>query len=152
MADTLSPEQAKQLAERCAETMYANDQVSQSLGMVIESVGPGESTVVMPVRDDMVNGYDTCHGGMIFSLADSAFAFACNSQDEVAVAAHCSIDFIRPAYRGNVLTARAKVTYQGRRSGVYHIEVVNQDGKQVALFQGNSARLGQPVISRERTE
>ncbi|MRI33621.1 phenylacetic acid degradation protein PaaD [Endozoicomonas sp. OPT23] len=148
MVNSNSTEDARRLAEQCAETMFAEDLVSQNLGMKIEQVSPGCSVVVMEVRQDMVNGHDTCHGGMIFSLADSAFAFACNSFNEVAVAAHCSIDFIRPAFRGDLLTAKASVVYQGKRTGIYEISVFNQDDKLIARFQGNSARLNKPVVSQ----
>ncbi len=143
-ADTLSPEE---LARQCADAMWAGDKVSQNLGMNIEHVAPGAAVLTMTVRDDMVNGHDICHGGMVFSLADSAFAFSCNTENNVTVSSHCSIDFIRPAFKGDTLTAKSSVSYQGRKSGIYHIEVTNQNGKQVALFKGNASRLDRPLIT-----
>ena len=142
--ETMTPQQ---LAQHCADAMWAGDRVSQNLGMSIQHVEPGVAILTMNVREDMVNGHDTCHGGMIFSLADSAFAFSCNTGNNATVASHCSISFIRPAFRGDTLTAKSTVSYQGRKSGIYHIEVTNQEGKQVALFQGNAARLGHPIIT-----
>jgi acyl-CoA thioesterase len=100
----------------------------------------------MIVTEVMLNGYKTCHGGMIFSLSDSAFAFACNSQNQAAVAAGCTIDFLRPAMLGDQLSAVATQQYQGKRSGVYHVEVTNQKAQLVALFKGNSARINANVL------
>lgn len=137
---------ADQLARLCAEFMWSNDNASQHLGIVINSMYGGKAVVSMTVRDNMVNGHDTCHGGMIFSLADSAFAFACNSQNHAAVAANCSIDFIQPAYRGDHLTANAVMVHQGRRTGIYDIAVSNQDGRVIARMRGRSSRLKGPVI------
>ncbi|MCW8194760.1 hydroxyphenylacetyl-CoA thioesterase PaaI [Proteobacteria bacterium 005FR1] len=137
---------ADQLAQRCAESMWAQDNASQALGMKIEAVKEGEATLSMRVREDMVNGHRTCHGGMVFSLADSAFAFACNSQNEVAVAASCSIDFLAPAQLGDVLAAQAVKVHQGKRSGLYDVTVTRQDGTLVAKFKGRSSRIGQAVI------
>lgn len=136
----------QQLAEACARHMFQEDKASQAMGMVIDAIAPGSATLHMEVRDDMVNGHDICHGGKIFCLADSAFAFACNSENQAAVAATCNIDFLRPAFKGDVLTAIATVTYQGRRSGVYNARVINQHGELVALFKGNSARLNRPLL------
>ena len=133
--------EAQALAERAAQAMWANDRASQGLGIRIERVGPGAATLAMPVRDDMLNGHDICHGGFIFALADSAFAFACNSYNLVTVASGCSIDFLAPARRGDVLTARAQERSQSGRTGVYDIEVVNQRGDKIALFRGKSYRI-----------
>ena len=98
---------AERLARRCAEAMWADDAASQRLGMKIEAVGPGTAVLAMAVTGDMVNGHGTCHGGFIFALADSAFAFACNSHNQRTVAQHCAITFLAPARRGDVLTATA---------------------------------------------
>lgn len=136
----------QQLAESCARHMFQEDKASQAMGMTIEAIAPGAATLRMEVRDDMVNGHDICHGGKIFCLADSAFAFACNSENQAAVAATCNIDFVRPAFKGDVLTAIASVVYQGRRSGVYQAQVINQNGELVALFKGNAARLNRPLL------
>ncbi|ASP48229.1 hydroxyphenylacetyl-CoA thioesterase PaaI [Cognaticolwellia beringensis] len=144
--------QASELANACAQHMHANDRLSQSLNMEIKQVGEGSAVVTMTVNETMVNGHQTCHGGMIFSLADSAFAFACNSQNKAAVAANCTIDFLRPAMLADVLTATATVQYQGRRTGIYQTLIVNQHDKLIAIFKGNSARLGSAVLQSSSEE
>jgi len=135
-----------QLAEACAEHMLSQDLASQSLGIAIVKVECGAASATMTVTDSMLNGHQTCHGGMIFTLADSAFAFACNSQNYAAVAAGCTIDFLRPAFKGDLLTAAATQTYQGQRSGIYQVQVTNQDAQLIALFKGNSARIKSSVL------
>jgi acyl-CoA thioesterase len=142
----LSPEDAQALAQRCADAMYSRDTASQSLGMRIVDVGPGFAVMTMTVRDDMLNGHATCHGGFIFSLADSAFAFACNSRNLVTVAAGCAIEFLAPARAGDVLTATGRERALGGRSGVYDIDVTNQHGATIAVFRGKSARIKGHVI------
>lgn len=137
---------ADRLARQCAEQMWSGDNASRALGMVVESVGEGCATLSMIVREDMVNGHNTCHGGLIFSLADSTFAFACNSQNEIAVAANCSIDFVAPAYKGDRLIASATVLHQGKRSGIYDVVVRNAGGKTVAHLRGRSARTGGSLV------
>lgn len=141
--------QDQQLAQACADHMFAQDAASKALGIVISAVKPGCATATMKVTDTMLNGYHTCHGGMIFSLADSSFAFACNSQNQAAVAAGCSIDFLRPAMLGDQLTALATQQHQGKRSGIYHVQVTNQNAQLVALFKGNSARINASVLPDE---
>lgn len=129
---------AQDVATRSAATMWAGDRASQALGMEILTVGPGTATLRMRVRGDMANGVGTCHGGMIFSLADSAFAFACNSRNAVTVAQHCDVTFHAPAREGEVLVAEAReVTRQGR-SGLYDVSVAREDGTLVASFHGHS--------------
>jgi acyl-CoA thioesterase len=136
------PEEAAQaLAVRVAAAMYARDTATQALGMRVESVGPGHSALSMPVRADMLNGHEICHGGFIFTLADSAFAYACNSYNLSTVASGCSIDFIAPARSGDVLTAKAHERQLAGRTGVYDVEVANQRGETVALFRGKSYRV-----------
>ena len=103
----VTPEQAQAVAERAAQAMWANDRASKALGMRIDAVAPGVATLSMTVRADMLNGHDICHGGFIFTLSDSAFAFACNSYNLVTVASGCSIEFLAPARGGDVLTAHA---------------------------------------------
>lgn len=137
---------AEELAWQCAEQMWSNDHASKALGMSLEAVAVGAATITMTVRRDMVNGLNICHGGLIFALSDSAFAFACNSQNEAAVAASCTIEFLRPAKLDDTLTATAKMVHQGRRTGIYDIKVSNQRGEVVAQFRGRSARIGQPVV------
>ena len=129
------------IAERAADAMWRNDRASQRMGMRIDAVGPGTAALSMTVREDMLNGHDICHGGFIFTLADSAFAFACNSRNDVTVASGCSIDFVAPAREGDVLTARAHERSASGRTGVYDIEVVNQRGDRIALFRGRSYRV-----------
>lgn len=129
---------SQETAERSAAAMWANDQASQGLGMEIAAIAPGRCTMRMPVEARMLNGLATCHGGYIFTLADSAFAFACNSHNQMTVAQHCAVTFHAPGRLGDVLTATAEeVTLQGR-SGLYDVMVRNQDGTLIASFRGHS--------------
>jgi acyl-CoA thioesterase len=134
------------LPERVAAAMLAHDSATRSLGMHVESVGEGAATVTMTVRADMLNGHASCHGGFIFALADSAFAFACNSDNQRTVAAGCQIDYLRPAQQDDVLRAVAVARAVGSRLGVFDVEVSNQHGKAVALFRGKSSRIGGQVV------
>jgi acyl-CoA thioesterase len=143
------PAQAQHLAERVAEALYANDKASQALGIRIVEVRPGYARLAMLVRDDMVNGHRTCHGGMVFTLADSAFAFACNSYNENTVAAACSIDFLAASFEGDELTAEATELWRTRRNGIYEITVTNQKGARIALFRGRSYRIDGHVVSTD---
>jgi acyl-CoA thioesterase len=142
----LAPEAAQALAERVAEAMWARDDASQRLGMRIVDVSPGRAKLAMAVRSDMLNGHAICHGGFIFTLADSAFAFACNSYNVTTVASGCAIDFVAPAREGDVLKAKARERSVSGRTGVYDIEVKNQNGETVALFRGKSYRIKGHVI------
>ena len=142
----------QQLAEASAAAMWADDKASQAMGMEIAHIAPGTATLSMPVREDMVNGHDICHGGFIFTLADSAFAFACNSYNLVAVASGARVEFLAPGKLGDQLTAVANVASQGKRSGVYDVVVTNQDGRNIALFRGNSARLGGALVDESTGE
>src|SRR5260221_12526457 len=142
----LNPDEAQALAERCAEAMYARDPASQALGMRIVQIAPGFAALTMTVRADMLNGHATCHGGFIFSLADSAFAFACNSHNLNTVAAGCAIEFLAPAREGDVLTATGRERALAGRSGVYDVDVTNQQGATIAVFRGKSARVKGHVI------
>jgi acyl-CoA thioesterase len=141
-----APLDPQPLAEASAAAMWARDRASQGLGMSIERVGPGEAVVTMTVRDDMVNGHDICHGGLIFTLADSAFAFACNAYNETTVAASCDISFLKAARLGDRLTARAREVYREGRNGIYDVVVTDQDGATVVHFRGRSRAIGGPVI------
>ncbi len=141
-----TPAEAQALAERVAREMYERDPASIGLGMRVVSVGPGRAEVSMTVRADMLNGHAICHGGFIFTLADSAFAYSCNSYNLVTVASGCSIDFLAPAREGDVLTARAVERSAAGRTGVYDIDVVNQRGEKIALFRGKSYRIKGHVI------
>ena len=135
-----------QRAQRCADKMYANDRASQSLGIKIEIPAVGSAVATMYVREEMVNGFGICHGGLVFTLADTAFAFACNAYDERTVAAAGSIEFLRPSVRGDQLRALASEAYRGSKSGIYKVEVRNQDDKLLALFQGRSVGRGEAIL------
>ena len=133
-----------------SRVMWEADAASAMLGMEIDELGPGEARVSMLVRPDMVNGHDLCHGGLIASLADSAFALACNSHGPVTVAAGFSIDFLEPARLGQVLHAEAREVSLRGRSGVYDVTVRADDpavGEVIAVFRGRSRSLGRPVGS-----
>lgn len=138
MADSCTPQQ---IADLVRERMFADDHASKSLGMHIVAIGPGTATVTMAVRRDMLNGFALCHGGLIATLADSAFAFACNSYNHLTVASGLSVDFIAPAREGDVLTAVAAELALTGRTGVYDVEVKNQLGERIAAFRGRSSRL-----------
>lgn len=125
-------------AERASQVMWADDHASQAFGMKVESVGPGEATISMTVRRDHLNGHGTCHGGVIFTLADSAFAFACNSHNKVTVAQHCSVSFLAPGREGDRLIASAREVTLAGRSGVYDVSVARADGTVIAEFRGLS--------------
>lgn len=142
-------EQTQADAERHARDMWHRDTASQQLGMEITSITPGEAVVTMTVREDMINGHGTCHGGFIFALADSAFAFACNSYGPIAVAADCQISFLRPVLPKTQLTAHATETYRRGRNGVYDIEVNAADGEIVAVFRGKSRVVSDGNIKNE---
>ncbi len=137
----MTADEARALAERVAAAMYARDTATQALGIRVERVGPGRSELSMAVRADMLNGHEICHGGFIFTLADSAFAYACNSYNLNTVASGCSIDFIAPARAGDELTAKAHERQLAGRTGVYDVEVANQRGEVVAFFRGKSYRI-----------
>jgi acyl-CoA thioesterase len=141
-----SPAEAQALAERVAAAMFARDAASQAMGMTIAGIGPGHAELRMTVRQDMLNGHAICHGGFIFTLADSAFAFACNSYNLSTVASGCTIDFVAPAREGDVLTASAGERSVSGRTGVYDIEVTNQRGETIAYFRGKSYRIKGHVI------
>ena len=139
----------QQLAERIAEALYAGDRASQSHGIRIVAVRPGYAKLSMIVRSDMVNGHRICHGGMVFTLADSAFAFACNSHNDNTVAAAASIDFLAASYEGDELTAEANELWRTKRNGIYEITVTNQKGAQIAFFRGRSYRIDGQVVGTD---
>ncbi len=133
---------ADEVARRSAEAMWAGDRASRSLGMEILDVGPGRATLRMTVTEDMVNGHAIGHGGYTFTLADSAFAFACNSYNRVTVAAGAEIRFRAPTRLGDVLTATATERDREGRDGTYEISVGNAEGTLVATFVGRSKEIG----------
>ena len=141
------PSLAQQTAEHVREGMFANDRASKALGMQVTAIGPGRATLTMTVRADMLNGLDICHGGLVTTLADSAFAFACNSYNELTVASGFSVDLVAPAREGDVLTAAAEEVSLAGRTGVYDVNVSNQRGERVAVFRGRSYRMkGKPAV------
>ena len=129
------------MAEACAAAMWSRDAASAGLGMVVEHVRPGAAQVSMLVEPRMLNGYGTCHGGLIFALADSAFAFACNTDGAVSVASQCAISFLRPVPPGARLVATAEERHKEGRSGIYDVRVA-VDGITVAEFRGHSRTTG----------
>ena len=130
------------LAELATKTMFERDPASQALGMALAEVRPGYARMTMPIRQDMLNGHQICHGGYIFMLADSAFAFACNSHNHATVAAGCSIEFLAAGKLGDLLTAEAMEQTLSGKTGVYDVKVSNQEGRTVALLRGKSHRIG----------
>ena len=135
------------LARSAVQSMYRTDRASQNLGLEILDVAPGSVRISMTVRPEMVNGHGLCHGGIIFTLADSAFAFACNSHGEPMVAAGASIEFLAPTPAGELLTATATEVSRSARHGVYDVRVSLSSGETVALFRGRSARLRPPTLN-----
>jgi len=142
----LSPDE---LARATAEAMYAADACSRALGFELLEVRPGYARLRMTVRADFLNGHQICHGGLIFTLADSAFAFACNSYNISTVASGCSIEFLRPVHGGDVLTAEAVEQTLSGRTGIYDIRVTNRAGETAAMFRGKSAQIKGNAIPTE---
>ena len=139
---------AQQLAERVRDTMFATDRCAHAMGMEVTAVSPGHASVAMTVREDMLNGFGICQGGLIATLADMAFAYACNSYNELTVASGFDVDLLGPAKPGDRLTASGRVVSQGSRMGVYDIEVSNQSGERIAVFRGRSYRMkGKQVVT-----
>jgi len=137
---------ADALARRCADRMYADDAASQALGITITDVAAGSAIASMVVREDMVNGHGMCHGGFLFTLADTAFAFACNTYDDVTVAAGADITFLEPVEAGARLVATAVEVARRGRSGLYDVTVRTHDGTVAAEFRGRSRSLGRPLL------
>ena len=134
------------LAEIVSAAMWSRDRTTQTLSMQILGIKPGYAMVSMPVRGDMLNGHHTCHGGYLFTLADSAFAYACNSHNQNTVASACHIDFLAPAKEGDILEAEAVERSLSGRTGVYDVTVRTRAGKTIALFRGKSYRINGEVI------
>jgi acyl-CoA thioesterase len=131
-----------EMARACAEAMLREDRATHGLGIVLDDVGPGTARMSMTVRPDMVNGHGICHGGFIFTLADSTFAFACNAYGDRAVAHHNEITFVRPGRLGETLIATAEERVRARRSGIYDVRVTGADGGVVAEMRGHSRLAG----------
>lgn len=142
------PETPQEVAEYVRDGMLANDRATLALGMRILEIGPGSATLSMAVREDMLNGHDICHGGFMATLADSSFAFACNSYNELTVASGFAVDFLAPARLGDVLTARCTEVSKTGRTGVYDVELRNQRDERVAVFRGRSHTIrGKPAVA-----
>ncbi|WP_139671049.1 hydroxyphenylacetyl-CoA thioesterase PaaI [Pseudomonas sp. F16(2018)] len=145
----MADQSAHTLARACVEAMFGRDAASQGLGIELLEAGPGSARLGMTVRADMIQGHGTCHGGYLFALADSAFAFACNSYDEAAVALGCSIDYVAPARLGDRLQASASEQSRKGRTGNYDVRIENQQGELIALFHGKSYKVRGTVLSPE---
>ena len=135
------PEDPQALAQRSAAAMYEADLASRHLGIQIDDVAPGQATARMLVRDTMINGHNICHGGYVFLLADTAFAFACNTYGPVTVAAACDVAFLAPAHLGDELIAHASERHRADRSGIYDVTVRLPDTTVIAEFRGHSRTL-----------
>ena len=135
------------LPENVVQHMLQHDRFSQWLGISIIEIKEGYSKIKMTVREEMLNGFGIVHGGIAFSLADSAFAFACNNRNNLSVALDTSINFIKPVHPGDELIAEAKELHNGRSTGLYHISIYNQNNHLVAQFKGTCYRTGKPLVS-----
>jgi acyl-CoA thioesterase len=143
----------QQIATAVGKGMYAKDQAAQDLGIQLMSIKPGEATMQMKVVAKMLNGFEICHGGYFTMLADTAFAYACNSYNELTVASSFSIDLLSPVFAGDVLIAVATEVKLSSRTGVYDVEICNQNGELVSVFRGHSYRLlGKPVVDLDNIE
>jgi acyl-CoA thioesterase len=135
------------IADAARDAMWANDRACKSLGIEVVAVGPGTATLTMTVREDMLNGHDVCHGGLVATLADSAFAYACNAYNEVSLASGFDVNLVAGARGGDVLTAVAAEVSKAGRTGVYDVRVNNQRGELVAVFRGRSYTVkGKPLV------
>jgi len=138
----------QRIAERVRDHMWATDRASQGLGMQVAAIGPGTCTMTMTVREDMLNGYGTCQGGLLAALADSCFAFACNAYNEITVASGFNVEIVAPGRLGDVLTATAVEISKSGRMGVYDVDVRNQRDERVVAFRGRSYTMkGKPVLA-----
>ncbi len=135
------------LAEATRDAMYSRDRAAQAMGIKVVAIRPGYALLTMVVRSDMVNGHHICHGGMIFTLADTAFAYSCNSYNKTTVASACHIDFLAPGKEAATLSAESVEQSLSGRTGVYDVTVKDETGKTVALFRGKSYRISGEVIA-----
>jgi acyl-CoA thioesterase len=144
----MSDRTPQQTAEYVRDRMLANDRATRWLGMQVTEIAPGSAVLTMTVRDEMLNGHDICHGGLITTLADSAFAFACNAYNELTVASGFNVDLLAPGRLGDVLTATCHEVSKAGRTGVYDCDVKNQNGQRIAVFRGRSYTLkGKPAVA-----
>ena len=142
---------AAALARACADAMWKDDAATQSLGMQLISVAPGQAVITMTVTERMVNGHKICHGGYIFTLADSAFAFACNTYNQRTVAQHCAVTFLASAKLGDKLVARAVERQRSGRSGIYDVTVTREEGNVIAEFRGHSRTIEGELLAGVKT-
>ena len=143
----MSERTPQQTAEYVRDGMLANDRATRWLGMTVAEIAPGRAVLTMTIRDEMLNGHDICHGGLITTLADSAFAFACNAYNELTVASGFTVDLLAPGRLGDVLTATCTEVSKAGRTGVYDCEVRNQRGERIAIFRGRSyTARGKPAV------
>ena len=142
--------QSQAIAEATRDRMFDGDAAARLLGMQVTAIAPGTASVTMPVRAGLLNGFGICQGGLIATLADTAFAYACNSFGEVTVASGFDIDLLAPGREGDLLTAHAVMVSQASRTGVYDVDVRNQNGDRIAVFRGRSCRLNRPAPAPTR--
>ena len=135
-----------ELARACVDAMYARDVASQNIGITIDAVGEGFARLNMPIRVEMLNGHGICHGGYIFALADTAFAYACNTRNDANLAQKCSIEYKRPGKASDRLTATAEQLSQDGRYGSYQVTVTDQSDNLIALFEGQSCRVRGSIL------
>ncbi|GAA3532988.1 hydroxyphenylacetyl-CoA thioesterase PaaI [Zobellella aerophila] len=140
------------LARQCAEAMFANDACSRHLGMEIESVTAGTAVLTMRVQPWMLNGHGSIQGGILFTFADSAFAFACNGYNKVTIGQGCTIDYLKPAFAGEFLRARARELHRGGRTGTYDVVLENESGETLALFRGRSYQVKGTILKEENND
>ena len=144
----MSERTPQQTAEHVRDRMLANDRATRWLGMQVTEIAPGRAVLTMSVREEMLNGHDICHGGLIATLADSAFAFACNAYNELTVASGFNVDLLAPGRLGDVLSATCHEVSKAGRTGVYDCEVSNQHGQRIAVFRGRSHTVkGKPAVT-----
>lgn len=139
-------ETAETIAAQVGQEMHARDPAPQALGIKMLEMRPGMVRLSMTVRPDMLNFHATCHGGIIYALADSAFGYTCNSHNKITVAQHCSITYLAPAKAGDVLIATAEERHRASRTGITDITVTDQDGRLIAIFRGHSYQLQGKVV------
>ena len=144
--DAAAQDAAAQVATAVRDVLYERDQAARTVGITVDAVGPGFARCQMMVRADMQNGHGTCHGGLTFTLADTAFAYACNGYNRTTVALGCQITFLAPAEPGDVLIATAREQSRSARTGVYDIEVTTSTGRKIALFRGNAYETGGTIV------
>ena len=137
-AESVAQDLAQDLAQDCADAMWRGDSCSKALGISILDIAPGYARLSLKVRADMLNGQGNCHGGIMFTLADSAFAFSCNTYNQFTVAQHCDISFLQPVAEGATLIATAQERWREGRGGIYDVSVSTSDGQIVAEFRGRS--------------